>query len=516
MADSAPQAKKASNNSPKENAAPRSAIKHPLMWTLSFLLLVIIVVAFVVMPINTGFAATNQSIVFGYYDGTEISYKAGNYFASQYDAYKANNGAEGTDNVQAEYSALKQAFDRTVLHTAVIKSVKQLDVSVTDSKIDSQLADNPRFQENGVFSKERFSQINSLDLLNMRNLARDEILQNRVFQDVVNGGVISAKETGFIKEIGRLNRSFEFVAFTNADYPDSEVQKYATANSQLFKSLEVSVFTVTKKTDADNYRQQILDNKTTFENTAKNYSIDTYKGSSGVRGAVSYHELKIDLDKGELADQVFALKKGALSAVLAVPNGFAIYRADSDVKEFDLTNPSNLKTVRDYLVANQKGIIEDYLQATAKDFSVVARKDGLEKASKVANKKVELTNSFPINYGGILFPTMYGNYPIMASPGSADNKALSNASDKEDFFTKAFSLKKDEISAPILLSDEILILKLKEEKLLDEAALGLFANFASSLAQYFVNVDMQASIVDRTKLVDNFDKTFIAHFIPKK
>jgi parvulin-like peptidyl-prolyl isomerase len=517
MADKAPPTKSAPEAAKKIADRPRSSIKNPLVWGFSFILLVIIVIAFVVAPIYSPIAADSQKITFGSYDGAEIAYKAGNYFASQYDAIKSNNSTQGTDNVQAEYSALKSAFDRTVLHTAVLKTIQDLGVSVSDAKINETLATDARFQDNGTFSKEKLAKYNQLEMMNLRHLTRDDILQKMLMQDLINGAVVSSKESGFIKDLGRTTRSFEYVSFTQADYPDAEVLAYAQQNAKLFRSLTLSVLTVAKKADADTYRQQILDKKASFEDSAKNHSIDMYKASSGVRGQVTYNELKLELGKAELADKVFGLKKGDLSEVLTVPAGFAVYRIDSDVQELKTADPSAVKSVRDYLIANEKGKVEDYLNAQAGSFVAAARKDGLDKAAKAANKKPALTNSFPINYGGIVYPTMFGNYPVLADPATADNKALSDAGNKEAFFEAAFKLAKDAISDPIVLSDEIIVLKLKDEKTAaDDNALGMYASFAPNLAAYFVSADLQDKIVDSKKLVDNFDKTFIAHFMPKQ
>lgn len=514
MADSSSQAKTSADSNKKVGDAPKSAIKNPLVWGFSFVLLVIIVVAFVVAPIYSPIAANDQKIVFGTYDGTEIAYKSGNYFASQYDAYKNNSSASGTDNVQAEYTALRTAFDNTVMHNAILRTSESLGVSVSDEKVNARVAESAIFQDNGKFSKEKFAKVNALEIRNMQNLARAEMIQERVVQDLINGALVPATESDFIKDMGRQVRSFEYVSFANEDYPDSEVAKYAQESAKLFRSLDISVITVDKKADADTYRQQILDKKVTFEDSAKNHSTDLYKGNSGVRGAVAFHELKLDLGNEALAEQVFGLKKGELSEVMTVPGGFSIYRADSDMTQPPLTDAAGLKQVRSYLTANEKGKIEDYLAAQAKSFVESARKDGLDKAVKAAGKKIELTNSFPVNYGGINYPTMYGNFPVMADPSTSDSKPLGNASTNEAFFTAAFRLKKDEISDPVVLDSGILVLRLKEEKIQDDAGLGLFANFAPALARYFVSVDMQAKIVDKAKLVDNFDKTFIAHFMP--
>jgi parvulin-like peptidyl-prolyl isomerase len=515
MADSSSPAKTSADSSKKVSDAPKSAIKNPLVWGFSFVLLVIIVVAFVVAPIYSPIAANDQKIVFGTYDGAEIAYKSGNYFATQYDNYKNNNAASGTDNIQADYSALRSAFDATVTHNAIIKMNDSLGVSVSDAKVNKQVAGSPLFQDNGKFSKEKFSKVNAIEKRNMQNLARADMIQNRIVQDLVKGALVPAKETDFIKSMARLERSFEYVMYANADFPDAEVSKYAQENAKLFRSVDLSVITVAKKADADSYRQQILDKKASFEDSAKNHSTDMYKSSSGVRGTVAFHEIKLDLADEKLAEQVFGLKKGDLSEVVAVPGGFAIYRADSDVRTPAIGDAAGLKQVRDYLSTNEKGKIEDYLNAQAKALVEAARKDGLDKAAKSNGKKIELTNSFPINYGSLNYPTMYGNFPVMADPETADQKPLGNASTNEAFFSAAFRLKKDEVSDPLVMESGILVLKLKEEKKLDDAGIGLFANFAPALASYFVSTDLQSKIVDKTKLVDNFDKTFIAHFMPK-
>ena len=66
---------------------------------------------------------------------------------------------------------------------------------------------------------------------------------------------------------------------------------------------------------------------------------------------------------------------------------------------------------------------------------------------------VGTTQAFPVNLSNV-----FSFAPMKAIPDSATPK---NAQFSEDFFFRAFSLGKDQVSAPVVLDDQVLVLKLK-------------------------------------------------------
>ncbi len=73
---------------------------HPFLYGFSVVVLVVVVVTFVLAgpggPLSRGGAGSNGSIVFGSYNGHEISYYPGSYFAQQRDAIA--NQIKGSSN----------------------------------------------------------------------------------------------------------------------------------------------------------------------------------------------------------------------------------------------------------------------------------------------------------------------------------------------------------------------------------------------------------------------------------
>lgn len=506
------------NGSIKGTEVSRPQQKKPIIWIFSFALLIIIVVAFVVAPIYSPMVKNSIYFSFGKYQGQEIAYKDGNFFASQYENYTKSQ-EKGSKEASIKKDALRYAFDQTVIHLSLLKLESDLGVSVSDEKVISVLQNPnnaspliaqlaPQFYENGKFSLAKLEKTSMSDI----NTIREQIIHDQVASDLIEGPLESTQETNFIVNMGRWTRSFEYVSFTSSDYPDSEVIAYAQKNPKLFRSIDLSSITVANKANATTYRQQILDKKISFEDIAKAHSIDSFKDKAGLRGASIYNELVLELTEKEAADKVLALKNGEISPVLAVAGGFVFFKANSDAVDANTSDLGTLTLIRNYLTSYEKGTVDDYLVSAAKDFNAKAKASSIEKVAKSLGKKILETTAFPINQSGLVF--IYGNrpFPLMTYPSTSDNQPISDALDNENFFITAFKLKEKELSEPVILRDMVLVMEVKTDKQANDTELDMLIKVTPQLLKQYLSNDLQGILVQNDKLVDNFDKAYRAHF----
>jgi hypothetical protein len=122
--------------------------------------------------------------------------------------------------------------------------------------------------------------------------------------------------------------------------------------------------------------------------------------------------------------------------------------------------------------------------------------------------KVSSTVSFPINLSNV-----FSFAPLKAT---VDADTPANAANSEDFFYRAFTLGKDQVSAPIVLDDQVLVLKLKGEQQMPEASASLVPSWLPYVANQSLQYDLYAVLMTPDKLTNNFDTAFSTYVVPSR
>ena len=274
-----------------DSREPKRGIRNPTIYAGTIVVLVIVIVAFVFLPMSGGsgsmVSGNGRSLDFGSYSGKPIVYAQDSYMYNQVrdlnDRYRQQGMTQ--DNYQLlAYQVYRGAFERTVLHMAAITAATKAGAAVTEDWLDTKVAQSPAFQENGKFSAQLYHDASLATKINVRAQIRDDRLYQTFFDDVLSVSP-SSEEIAFIKDMAKDTRTVEYMAYPASSYPDSEVAVWAKAHADLFRSLSLSSVTVTSS-QAD--AQKLLDNvkakKTTFEAVAKASSKDAYAQKGGAAG----------------------------------------------------------------------------------------------------------------------------------------------------------------------------------------------------------------------------------------
>ncbi len=475
---------------------------HPLLYVFSVVVLVIIVVTFVGSPV-AGRISGPGSIVFGSYAGREIAYQPGNYFAQQRDRLAEQLRQSGkNENVESQvFSIWRQAFDQTVLHTAILLQVERARLQVSDNRVDRAIIASSVYSENGKFSEELYRKASLEERMRTRKLIREQLMVDQYTLDLFTGITSSDQERAFIAAMAKNERSFDFASFNFASYPTDEIKKYAAANIARFRKIKVSrILIKSSESEAAAIRRKLQDRSASFEELARAYSKDSYAEKGGDMGWRYAYDLEADFDKKEQVQDVMALKAGEISDVLKASFGWMIFRCDAEAVDPDLAETTVLDTVKNYLLRYERGKVEDYFMGIAGKMSRRSGEIGFATAAREANAPVAQTTWFPIN-----LQNTFVLAPVKAIPDSATPPS---AAYSEEFFTKAFSLAKDQVSSPVVLDDRIVVLKLTGERRMPEANSQLMNNFTDYLANQSLQVDLQAQLLDPKLLQDNFFDAF--------
>lgn len=440
------------------------------------IVLILAIIAFVVSPILGDSIGRQgiETVVLGKWNGVAIDNGLDSPFVEQYrylKQYADRQNMVPKDPQTAEYfehQLLYLSFRLGVIQTAMEEEVKNAGYTVPLFKVNKELV-NYYLDENGSYSDLKYSQTSEPQRNSYRKSVEKYLTGNRYIEDIFGNGTSyglknSSKESAFVVDMAKKERSFKYVSFNFGMYPASELKKFGEEHTDLFTKYSFSLLTYPTEEEAKKMLVSLKNEDVKFDdavilNTSKTLTDDAGKLIADYRTDINKY-----FPDNEHLKQILELKPDEISSVVTIHNGmFGIVRCDAEPVQPDFSGESLLEHVRTYMNRTERGTIEDYLVAAAKRFSEKAKTDGFEKAAeefKETTLTVETTNSFGLNYGNSAF--------LQPLPSQAIFTSLAQ---NENFFTTAFTLKTGEISEPILIGSGAVVLTLNEEKDVDQYTL---------------------------------------------
>ena len=156
----------------------------------------------------------------------------------------------------------------------------------------------------------------------------------------------------------------------------------------------------------------------------------------------------------------------------------------------------------------EKGMVEDYAIAQADVFRSRVDEVGFTGATLEEAYNVSLTDFFPLNYQEIYFLA-----PVRAMTQNLD---LSSAAYSEPFFLAAFGLSIGESSQPVLLDDQVVVLKLDDVREPPQRQLDLMEDYYNFYIGQALEADLQSILLDPEYLDDNFNETFYQYIFTSR
>lgn len=479
----------------------------------SVIVLLIAAFVFVLLPAMVGGSRGTKLPPFGKYNGKEIKYEQGTDFANavaQYSDMVKNQGRE-IDNSSYFY-IFNYAFNATVTKMAYTDAVTASGWKVPSKAIDREML--PYFtDENGKYSPRLFNQASEENKTTLHNTIKDQLLTSRYFEDTFGSNDMvgknklygmknSEKEIEFLRSIGSKQRSFDLAAFDMSKYPESESVAYGQAHSDLFVKYDMSVISCTDESEAKKVISRLDKKEITFKDAVTEYSKKSYSGDDGKLNNNYKYQLKTIISNEKDLAAVTGMKKGEKSGAVKTSLGYAVFQADGDAVQPDFTNTAMIQTVYSYLKSNEMGHIEDYYSNIAKDFAAEAAKSNFDSACKKFNITKVSVPAFPLNFGGV----------SVAGTISGDVKELSGALSNENFLKTAFTLKQDEISAPVVLNQNVLVLKMTAETEGGTDQATAVQTFPAEITGYDQNA-AQTALFASPKLTNNVAEVFFKNFM---
>ena len=405
--------------------------EKPFIYTGSILILIIIIIAFVFLPAIVPGEMGAMDLNFGYYNRIPINYVEGNYFhqmqmnlARQYQVQLDSNYHETLFRIWHE------AFQATVVQIAILDEMKRAGYTPPDDVVDMYMAMLPQFQENGRFSVARFRQLDSNRRMTLWRQIRDSIAVDQ-YMSAMTGLSVSSREAAHISAMASPQRTFDMVSFSINIFPNSEVENYVRSNPDLFRITHLYMITAGSEREARQILTSIQNGTETFENAARNMSIDRYGDNSGDMGSRMVFEILLDIPNEQARSEILGLSRGQLSNVLRIQdNTWSIFRVEENVRQADISDQTALERIRNYMMLYQRGIVEDWVISQAENFISDARLMDFDTAAVNIGMSKRTFGPIPLNYG---------DNGLFSSVSGSGIPELNIASTNERFWQIAFS-----------------------------------------------------------------------------
>jgi len=480
---------------------------HPLVFIGSFIVLIIIIVAFVLVPAIVPEYGRSRDIdlTFGYYDKVPITYVPGNYFAQYYEMVRnyRQQSADSENYTYVEYQNWREAYEEAAIHTAILREMKKAGYTAPKRKVDREVAKLPQFWENGKFSQALYNRMDENSQLSLWRQVQEEITDKK-FRSDVTGLLKPAAEAEFIGRMEALQRSFEMAVFNVDAFPEEEYEVYAREHLGLFRSVRLSMITVSSnEREARKVLDSIKNGETTFEDAARAHSKDMYADRGGDMGIRMFNELYYDIPEEETRDIVISLAKGDYSNIIKTAAGWFFFRCEEAAQEADLTDPAVMEKVKSYLRNFERGRMENWAIDKANAFIALVNEHGFEEALALQELESVGFGPIPINFGNVEFLTTLQSQSVAELSGSAEN---------ENFWKAAFSTPVGKPSRWIVQGSNVLVLfPVEEIEVEDYEDTGSI--FSVYWLDYMSSQSMEGFFLNSPKMEDKFLDVYFRYFM---
>ncbi len=489
-------------------------MKKNTVYTLgSLIILLICAFCFVVLPAvegKTSYRQNPDAPVFGKYDGREIKYEQGTDFANYVSQYGQMYQLYGQQLDQsAYYSIFYQAFIATITKYAYTDAVKKSGYKVPQSAITRQIL--PYFMdENGTYSSKLYKQASEASKIELNKNAEALLYVNRFTDDtfgssseVLDGdslfGLKSSKaEAEFLEAYNDGLRGFTMASFSMSDYPLEEKLKFANANPAKFNKYDMSVITVEEKSTADNIVKRLTNGEITFEDAISEYSQKNYSDSEGKLSNNFQYQIENMIENKDDLSSIISVSQGSVSPVVQTKTGYSIFKNNGSITAPDFDSEDMQRTVTNYISSYESTVIEDYYIAKANTLIKAIKDSDFSSAAQANGAVVKEIEPFPLNYGNVDL--------LLKLDTSVDG--LSGAETNENFLKKAFALKMNEISEPIVLNNNVVVLQYnKDGEIPEDTEVDI-----DTLSDYDNNA-ANTQLMGSSKLENNFLSVYLENFL---
>lgn len=327
-----------------------------------------------------------KASAWGSYDGEDIRIENNNVFYNTLSNDSNLQNAYLSGDYNAMLSSYYSAYQAQVVYTALAKEAKEAGIVAPQELVNRLILNNGIYgDENGNFSEEIFNASSEAQRVQVNNFYTSYYPYTVVVSDL-QSAIVSDKELDFVVQLAKDTRAFDYFIINYNAYPDDLAVSYAKQNQQLFSEADISVIsTVSEEKIKAAY--EALNAGNAWDDVVASYSEDSYAADKGSVGSVKMFSVISNLNDAADIEKITSLKIGSYSEPIQGPNGFIIYRLDSNVKTPDYSDADTLTSIKYYISSNNIDDITPYVDKAVALASEKAQSD-FEGAAEAANATI--------------------------------------------------------------------------------------------------------------------------------
>jgi hypothetical protein len=376
--------------------------------------------------------------------------------------------------------------------------MQQAGFIVPEDVINREMAELPRFQENGRFSLARYREMDNNTRMTLWRQVQETYIVDHYLADLANIQTPS-REVSFVSSMASPQRTFDLVAFPLDAFPHSEIVSFAETNPDLFRMVRFSSITVGSEREARQILSSIRNGTVSFEEAAHNHSMDWAAERGGDMGSFLSFELTWLVENEEARQSILNLATGELTNVFSLPRGWAFYRINEAAVQTDVNDPALQVRIQNYFTQNMRGRIEDWAISEAERFSALARQIGFDAA--IAAEAMTKATFGPI-------PLNFGNSVLFTSISTAGVPELEAAGNDIFFWRTAFTTPVNTLSRPIVVRDNVILLLPLDETPMYESDIEFIESFYPFWIRNSSEDAYRAYFLNSERLDDRFNEAF--------
>ncbi|MCL2758993.1 MAG: SurA N-terminal domain-containing protein [Treponema sp.] len=487
--------------------------QSPGIYIGSVVILVLVTVTFIGGDFLSGggLGSSGGDLTFGYYDKVPISWVPGNMLSQYYEQAVFNFRSQGYDpnDSWVSYYIWKQAYERTVVHTAVLQMTNKSNYKASGKTVDKEIVQLPQFYDNGRFSMTLYNRMSDSARLSLWRQTQEDLTKRMFFRDFFRL-LVPENEANFIAAMGSPNRSFEAVRFFVDDYPESEYLSYAYDNSALFGTIHLSKISVSSEREAKRILDSVRNGTITFEDAARTQSIDGFSDRGGDMGIRFCYELNDEIPGFFDRDTIYNLGRGEISDIVSTTDGWSFFRVESELIDANFNDSGMMDRVRFHLRSFSRGRMEDWAIEQAYNFINDSMESGFGNAVRSRNLERYSFGPLPLNYGGVDLFTSLESF----ENSGISSQELQELSSNENFWRVAFSAPVNSPSEPLVQGNYVFVFFPVQESETNES---LIENVAAGYASYVETITDRSLqfyfLSNDEKMEDNFSDVFFRYFM---
>jgi hypothetical protein len=428
-----------------------------------------------------------------------IKYSYGNYFYDQVQNYANQYNGSDANQAQALYQIWKNAYDSTVLFTAINQLASKAGIIATDEVVRRAIIESGVYDKDGKFDAKTYQDASAETKASVEESIRRGLPYQIVIDDV--GTVLSSSsEVDYIAEMAGNGRTFRYLSLNPTLYPDELASQYALQNKQLFYSMDMSIISMDSEENAKAVYESIVSGETSFEEAASQNSLDSYAAEGGKIGRLYYYGLLSNFKNPDEAVSLLSAERGDVLGPFESNGAWAIYKLNSTPEEADYASEELLASVKAYLATSNSGIIDTFLADLAADLQAEASSKGLDEVALEHDLSIVEVSATPYNLGESQY---------MSNFSYTDNAGLlANAASNEEIAKQLYTAEENTLLDPIKSGTSYLLVETGED--VQDDTMG---SYITMYYDYYSGIQNQQDFSQALYSSDVFEDNFLTTFL---